>query len=160
MATHGLLTTTAVAPLRNRRGQALLEAAFVVPLMLLLLLGIIEFGRGFMIANVITNAARAGARTASLTPSTARDSNGILLDTTPIQTAVLDQIRNSDPSDQFTSSLSVTVVQTDGTVPTVEVQVSGDVPFLFGIPDFFGSGVIGSTTFAVERSVTFPDQNR
>lgn len=160
MAIDRLSTTTVPASLRNQRGQALLEAAFVVPLMVLLLLGIIEFGRGFMIANVITNAARAGARTASLTPSAARDGNGLILNTTPIEDAVRDVILTADPADQFTSTLTVNVVQTDGTVPTVEVQVTGDIPFLFGVPTLSGSGGAGPSSFTVDRSVTFPDQNR
>jgi Flp pilus assembly protein TadG len=42
-------------------GQALIEFAFVLPLLLLLLLGVIEIGRYAYIAILVGNAARAGA---------------------------------------------------------------------------------------------------
>ena len=50
---------------RKRRAQAgttVVEAAFVFPLMLLLLFGIGEFGIAFTQWNSLTNAAREGAR--------------------------------------------------------------------------------------------------
>ncbi len=47
---------------RNRRGAAVVEFAFVAPLFLLLLGGIIEFGQAFRVEHVISNACRRGAR--------------------------------------------------------------------------------------------------
>ena len=50
---------------RNRgeeKGSALIEAALILPVLLLLFMGIVEFGRMLMIQQVITNAAREGAR--------------------------------------------------------------------------------------------------
>lgn len=49
-----------------RRGTAMVEMALVLPLFLTLILGMIEFGRAMMIANLVTNAAREGARMAVL----------------------------------------------------------------------------------------------
>lgn len=43
-------------------GQALAEFALVLPLLLLLVAGLIEFGRGWNIKQVVTDAAREGAR--------------------------------------------------------------------------------------------------
>lgn len=51
---------------RNERGAALLETAVVLPLVLLVSVGIFEFGRAFQTWQVITNAAREGARVAVL----------------------------------------------------------------------------------------------
>jgi Flp pilus assembly protein TadG len=51
---------------RRRRGSTLLEFAMVVPVLLLLLLGIIEFGWFFKNQLTVANATREGARTASL----------------------------------------------------------------------------------------------
>ncbi len=48
----------------------MVEMALVLPLFLMLVLGIIEFGRAMMIANLVTNAAREGARMAVLDGST------------------------------------------------------------------------------------------
>ncbi len=44
-----------------RRGTAAVEAALVLPMTLLFLLGIIEYGRYVMTLQVVTNAARSGA---------------------------------------------------------------------------------------------------
>ena len=47
----------------NRKGgQALVEFALVVPLFLLLLFGMVEFGRAWMTKNIITGAAREAVR--------------------------------------------------------------------------------------------------
>lgn len=53
------------APRREgRRGQALVEFALVAPLLLLLTLGLVDFARAWNVYQVITDAAREGARTA------------------------------------------------------------------------------------------------
>jgi len=51
---------------RSQRGAALIEAAFALPLLLLVCVGIIEFGRLYQTWQVMTNAAREGARIAVL----------------------------------------------------------------------------------------------
>ena len=50
----------------GERGQALLEAAVTIPILLLVATGIFEFGRAFQTWQVLTNAAREGARVAVL----------------------------------------------------------------------------------------------
>ena len=52
--------------LKNERGSALLETALTLPLVLLLSVGIFEFGRAYQMFQVMTNAAREGARVAVL----------------------------------------------------------------------------------------------
>lgn len=47
---------------KNQRGQTLVELALVLPVIILILFGILEFGRIFHSYIVITNAAREGAR--------------------------------------------------------------------------------------------------
>lgn len=51
---------------RNEKGQSLVEFALVIPLLLLILMAIIEFGFLFNSYLVISNASREGARLASL----------------------------------------------------------------------------------------------
>jgi len=51
---------------RREDGAALVETAFVLPIMLLVSVGIFEFGRAYQTWQVITNAAREGARVAVL----------------------------------------------------------------------------------------------
>jgi Flp pilus assembly protein TadG len=57
----------------NERGTALLETALTLPLILLVSVGIFEFGRAYQMEQVLTNAAREGARVAVLPGSTADD---------------------------------------------------------------------------------------
>ena len=57
----------------KRRGAATVELALVLPIFLTLVYGIIEFGRGFMVSQLVTNAAREGARRAILDGSTNSD---------------------------------------------------------------------------------------
>ena len=55
---------------RDRRGAALIEMALTLPLMLLVSAGIFEFGRAYQTWQVLTNAAREGARIAVLPGTT------------------------------------------------------------------------------------------
>jgi Flp pilus assembly protein TadG len=50
--------------IRDEKGAALLEAAITVPIILLISVGIFEFGRAYQHQQVLTNAAREGARIA------------------------------------------------------------------------------------------------
>ncbi len=54
----------------RRAGAAALEMAMVLPLLFLLVFGIIEMGRAIMVNQVITNAAREGARRAVIPGAT------------------------------------------------------------------------------------------
>lgn len=56
--------------LRNQKGAALLETAITLPLVLLVCVSIFEFGRAYQTWQVLTNAAREGARVAILPEST------------------------------------------------------------------------------------------
>ncbi|HJY33750.1 MAG TPA: TadE family protein, partial [Vicinamibacterales bacterium] len=61
---------------KSERGAALLEAAITIPMLLLVSVGIFEFGRAYQTWQVLTNAAREGARLAVLpdpTPGVAED---------------------------------------------------------------------------------------
>src|SRR5881394_3821147 len=52
--------------LRSERGAAIIETALTLPILLLVCVGIFEFGRAYETAQVLTNAAREGARVAIL----------------------------------------------------------------------------------------------
>jgi hypothetical protein len=49
---------------RLRRGAVAAEAAIVLPIFILAMIGIIEFGRAIMVQQILVNAAREGARRA------------------------------------------------------------------------------------------------
>jgi Flp pilus assembly protein TadG len=57
---------TTRARVRSERGAAIIEMAVTMPLLLLISFGIFEFGRAFQYWQVLTNAAREGARVAVL----------------------------------------------------------------------------------------------
>ncbi|MFA7403997.1 MAG: TadE/TadG family type IV pilus assembly protein [Pelobacteraceae bacterium] len=57
------------------RGQALVEFALILPFLLLLLFGVIEFGRALFQKNMTVNAARSGARAGAVSPAASYTSN-------------------------------------------------------------------------------------
>lgn len=61
-----------LARARRDEGAVLIETALVLPLMLLVCIGIFEFGRAYQAWQVVTNASREGARIAVL-PDTSDD---------------------------------------------------------------------------------------
>jgi Flp pilus assembly protein TadG len=64
--------TTGVRKVRLRaRGNAMVEFVLVLPLLLTLLLGAIDWGFYFMVREVVINATREGARVGSVATSTA-----------------------------------------------------------------------------------------
>ena len=92
---------------QSRRGAAAVEFAMVAPVLLLVIMSTLEFGRGMLVKQVVTNAARVGAREASL-PNSTTDSvqsaadtyaasagiDGVTVTTTPAPTTAVagDQI--------------------------------------------------------------------
>lgn len=59
------------------RGQAYFELAHAIPILLLLLLGTIDFGRAFYYHQQVVAAARAGAQYGSQSVASAADTSGI-----------------------------------------------------------------------------------
>jgi Flp pilus assembly protein TadG len=55
-----------VQHIRSQRGQSLVEFALVLPVFVVVFFGIMEFGRLWEISNVLTSAAREGARVAAV----------------------------------------------------------------------------------------------
>jgi Flp pilus assembly protein TadG len=120
----------------NRRGAAAVEFALVAPLFVLLLLGIIEFGRAMMVQQVLTNATREGARQATLPEATA----------TSVQNTVV----------AFLSDASIRVSADDVTVTPApetafnneQITVSVQVPYknVSWIPSSFITGNLSAST--------------
>ena len=54
-------------PRRGDSGEALLEIALVLPILLLLSMGMLDFGRAFHAKNIVDSAAREGCRVAVVT---------------------------------------------------------------------------------------------
>jgi Flp pilus assembly protein TadG len=111
--------------MRNRRseaGTALIEAAITLPLLLLMSVGVFELGRAYQTWQVVTNAAREGARIAVLPSAT----------TGAVQQRVRDYMHDGQLSQW--SNASVTLTATTITVNGAAVsasRVTVDYPFTF-----------------------------
>ena len=111
----------------SRRGIAMVEMALVMPVFFLVVLGIIEFGRAMMVSNMVTSAAREGARMAVVDGSTNTDVtnaiNTFLHQSTGVSTSnisttitVVPATGNADPSNQVANSHTRDLI-------TVKVQI-------------------------------------
>jgi len=65
--------TRAFKRLRPDSGEALLEMALVLPILLVLSMGMLDFGRAFHAKSLVDQAAREGARIAVISGNTAAD---------------------------------------------------------------------------------------
>lgn len=135
----------------DQRGQALAETGIVIVLLLLLIMGVVEFGRAFMVTNMIVHAARDGARTAAVVPASQRDESGLISDSASIKSAVRTAIEGVVGT-AVAAALTINVTQAAGPPPVVTVQVSGDIPFILHWAGF--------TNYTISRSVTFRDEGR
>lgn len=77
---HRVLSTLGISPTKsNERGQALIETAVTLPILLLLLCGAVEIGRAACASIEVSNAAMAGVQYGAQNSSTAADTAGIQL---------------------------------------------------------------------------------
>jgi len=134
------------------RGQALAELGIVIVLFVFLGLGIIEFGRAWMIINMVTHAARDGARAAAALPPSSRDASGHVTSWSAIEGAVESYIQDNTGQTMTATGISTADV---GGVPMIAVQVEGEVDWLF-----FHTPLGFGPTFEVNRIVSFRDEGR
>ena len=132
-------------------GQALAEMGLVVLLFVLLTCGIVDFGRMLMILNVVTHAARDGARMAAVIPD-----GSLIAESSNISTRVQSQIATVT-TDPFTVTTTCAVLA-GGPAMTVEVRATNGVDYLFTFPGLWGGtlNVDRSATFRYERGDTCP----
>ena len=92
---------------KNKKGQSLVEFALVVPLLLLLVIGIAEFGRAWMTQNILTGAAREAVRILAVPPGpiAPQDRADNVLRSAGITTATVSVV---DPGAAF-GAVSVTI---------------------------------------------------
>ena len=115
--------------LRDEHGASAVEFAFIVPLLLVLVLGIAEFGHAFQVQGTLSAAAREGARVMALQndPAAAR-------------AAVRDAAPTLDPA---VTDAQITVAPTacpPTSTATTNVRVTVDYPMPF-LTDFFGARI-------------------
>jgi len=114
--------------LHDQRGASAVEFALIVPLLIVLVIGIAEFGRAFQVQATLSAAAREGVRVMALQndPAAAR-------------AAVRDAATSLNPSiTNAQISISPASCPTTGGTTYVRLTISYSSPFL---TDFFGDGV-------------------
>ena len=115
--------------LRDERGATAVEFGMIVPLLLILVLGIVEFGHAFQVQGTLSAAAREGARRMALQN-----------DQTQAQDAVREAAASLNPGitdDQISIDPASCPVAAD-TDTDVVVTIEYPMPFLTG---FFGASI-------------------
>jgi len=122
----------------SERGAALLEAAVTIPILLLIAVGIFEFGRAYQTWQILTNAAREGARIA------------VLPDPTPgiVEQRVRDYMQAGQLKEWSTARVLVNrsaTIQVNG-ANVLASEVTIEYPFTFIVLKPVGRLVSPSTT--------------
>ena len=120
------MTKRLKAPIRARlvtddTGQAMVEFALVLPILLILVIGIIEFGRAWNAYQVITDAAREGARNMVVAGVPATEGSVKRVVNTALAAAALDSTKDVT---------TLTGLRT-GTGTTATVQIAYPYGFTF-----------------------------
>jgi Flp pilus assembly protein TadG len=130
---------------RKRRrpdsGEALLEMALVLPILLVLSLGMLDFGRAFHVKNIVDSAAREACRVAVVTA--------------PDKPLAIDRATQVLDAGGVTGTTDVTDVQPDKTITvTVTTRFTFVTPGLFALfgslKDPTGINMIGKATMRKE----------
>jgi len=130
---------------RGERGQSLAEFVLVLPIFLILVFAIIDFGLGFHAYLTVTNSAREGARLGAVrAPASGACAN----DPTKSETTIVCRVRETaDALDQ--SKLTPTVTNAQGTPgSSVVVKVDYDYDLITPLDNMLGlisGGAIGPT---------------
>jgi Flp pilus assembly protein TadG len=105
---------------REERAASMVEFAIVVPLLLLLVFGIIDFGRVFFDLNNLTNVAREGARNGAVLPTAGTT------ELNSIRDAVIARFNQNSMKNSALTTAMVTVTA-QGTSPnrTIRVVITG-----------------------------------
>jgi Flp pilus assembly protein TadG len=104
-------------PRSVRRGAAVVEFAILAPVLILLIFGMVEYGRMVMVQQLLTNASREGARVGILDGSSDDD----------VKNAVIDKVGGAVPLDANDIVCNPSPVSSAGAGETVTVTVS--IPF-------------------------------
>jgi Flp pilus assembly protein TadG len=135
---------------RSEGGAELIELALVLPILLLMFAGVVDFALMFQRYLVVSNAAREGARIAVLPGYNQTD----------VQNRVIDYVRNGTGDNTLSPTCALTVVTIDppgATPPFPAAQVSVSMThayWLMGpVSGFFGGGSWSSITLTARATM-------
>jgi Flp pilus assembly protein TadG len=127
-------------PTQAEHGQSLVETALVLPILILLLAIVVDAGRLFDASIVLVQAAREGARFATVQPALSEEE---------IKNLVVEEVTDSGTNITHMSDFSADNVDVDPGTIEVTVTVFYDFPLWFG-------GVLGLDTVRVTRRAVMP----
>jgi Flp pilus assembly protein TadG len=126
---------------RRRHGVVMAEFILVFPILLLAIVGIVELGRGVMVQQIVTNAAREGARRAVL-PEATNDAVTTLVENYLVQTSLGAGTHQIDVLDEDGQALDLSTAN-----PRDVVRLRVSVPYNevgFGIYAYLANSTIGA----------------
>jgi len=115
----------------NDRGAAMVELALILPILVLLLFGIFEFGRAYNAKITLTHATREGVRVLSLTGDADAAAERLLASSSPLDTDLIG-------------------VSSTECVRGEPTSITATYPFSYDIP-LFGSATVSMSSTAVMR---------
>jgi len=124
----------------DERGQSLVELALVLPLLLLLVVGIIDFGRAYNNYIIITNAAREGARAASHFPD---------------QPEYVKTVVRQEAADSGLDAEAISITISGGALSGDMIEVSAEYDFDTILGSFVGPAYSTLTLRSSTRMVVF-----
>jgi Flp pilus assembly protein TadG len=129
-------------------GQSLVEFTMILPIFLVLMFGLVDFGRAFYTWLLVTNAAREGARVAA-----------VQADSSAIDARIYDSFCSSYPSNCSLEPGKLTITKTNvqgARGSAVSIDLAYDFEFvtpLGGILQFLGGSDLASPTISAHSSM-------
>ncbi len=130
-----------IKKLRCQKGVAAIEFAIVLPLLMIILFGIIEFGLLLYDKQVITNASREGARIGI---------SDVVVSDADIEAVVDNYIANNLITFSTASTSPVTTIDRDGTGFGADLAVTVEYDYDFLILPNFATSLTGMQTLATK----------
>lgn len=129
---------------KKRRGAAVAEFAIVAPIFILLVFGMIEFGRAVMVQQVLVNASREGARLAVLDGTTVSQIEQRI--DTYLNSATISGREPIIYTVNGTTVSDPTLAANFGDAVGVEVRVNFDNVSWLPVPQYIGDTVLRATS--------------
>ena len=113
-----------ISLLKNARGQSITEFALILPFVLVLIGGVVDFGLALFIGHVAENAAREGARSAAVQPVDPVSTSGAFPACQSSGSAVLLAACQAIPNVGLFSGFTVSNTAVSGAAPNKAVTVT------------------------------------
>jgi Flp pilus assembly protein TadG len=138
--------------LERQEGQALVEFALILPILMFILLGILDFGRAMNYTNNLTQLAAEGARSAAVN----HNPDGTSL-VTPYAGTIQQQIRDRPGSPEMRNNVTVCLTAPASGVAGVGQPVTVTTSMDFALIPYLGGTVHlgGKSTMRAEAPVSY-----